>query len=92
MKLSDEKLYEEAQARVNFKRHLVFYLIINGLIWAIWYFLRARNGYYDGFWPVWSTLGWGFGVLSHYFGVYSKNQNAIEKEFNKLKKERDGLA
>lgn len=26
---SDEKLYEEAEARVGFRRHLIFYFIVN---------------------------------------------------------------
>jgi fucose permease len=82
---SDEKLYEEAEARVGFKRHLAFYLVINLASWAIWFFTRAKNGDYDGFWPAWATLGWGIGILSHYIGVYVKSNSAVEKEFQKLK-------
>lgn len=89
METPDEKLYEEAEARVGFKRHLRFYLAINILIWLMWYFLWARHGNYQGFWPVWSSLGWGIGVFSHYLGVYGRNQDAIEEEYEKLKKKRN---
>lgn len=88
IKSKDEKLYEEAEARVNFKTHARTYLIINLLIWGFWYFSRARNGHYDGYWPIYPTLGWAIGLLSHYMGVYSNNRNAVEKEYEKLKKER----
>lgn len=84
MEKTDEQLYEEAEARVGFKRHLSMYLIINIAIWAFWYFTRAIDGYYDGYWPVYTTLGWGIGVVSHYIGIY-RNDSAIEREFKKLK-------
>ena len=84
----DQELYEEAEARVNFRRHARTYVVINILIWAFWYITRARFGHYDGYWPVYSTLGWGFGLFSHYMGVYSNNKDAVEKEYKKLKRER----
>jgi len=85
---SDEKLYEEAEARVGFKRHLIFYIIINLVIWAFWYFSRAIHGHYDGYWPVYTTLGWGIGVVSHFIGIY-RNNDAVDREYQKLK-ERQG--
>lgn len=89
MKRSDEKLYEEAEARVAFKTHLRTYILINILIWAFWYFTRGVNGNYDGFWPIYATLGWGFGVVAHYLGVYGGKGNAVEREFEKLKREQE---
>lgn len=84
----DKKIYEEATERVNFKKHLRVYLAVTLLSWAIWFFTRAIKGYYDGFWPAYSSLGWGFGVLMHYWGVYKHDDSAIEKEVEKLKEER----
>lgn len=84
----DQELYQEAEARVYFRRHARTYVVINILIWAFWYITRARFGHYDGYWPVYSTLGWGFGLFSHYMGVYSNNKDAVEKEYKKLKRER----
>lgn len=81
---SDEKLYEEAEARVGFRRHLSIFIIINLAIWAFWYFTRAIDGYTDGYWPLYTTLGWGIGVVSHFIGVY-RNNDAVEKEYQKLK-------
>jgi hypothetical protein len=87
----DEKLYEEAEARVNFRTHAKTYVIVNLLIWGFWYFTRAQDGNYDGYWPIYPTLGWGFGLFSHYMGVYTNNRSAVEKEYKKLKKERGGV-
>lgn len=84
----EEKILKEAEARVSFKRHLRTYLVINVLIWAFWYVTRARFGQYDGYWPVYSSLGWGIGILSHYMSVYKNDDNAIQKEVEKIKKER----
>ena len=86
--LEDQRLYEQAEARVNFKSHARIYILINILIWAFWYVTRARLGYYDGYWPVYATLGWGFGVLSHYLGVYKDNSDAIEKEMEKIRRKK----
>lgn len=89
MKTTDDKLRKEAESRVAFKRHVKVYVFVNLLVWAIWFFARAQNGHYDGLWPIYSTIGWGFGLLSHYFGVYHrKNDFAVEQELEKLKKER----
>ncbi len=84
----EQKLYEEAEARVNFKSHARTYVIINLLIWGFWFFTRAQHGHYDGYWPIYPTLGWGFGLFSHYMAAYKDNKNAVEKEVKKIKRER----
>jgi hypothetical protein len=88
METMDHKIYEEAEARVGFRSHLKMFLLVNAGLWLLWYFLRAKDGYYDGFWPIYSTFGWGIGIISHYLGVYNKNSSAVEKEVEKLKRER----
>ena len=84
----DEKIYKEAEERIQFKQHFRTYVVINILIWIFWYFTRGVDGNYDGFWPIYPTLGWGFGLFMHYLNVYKYNPNAIEKEVEKIKKER----
>lgn len=84
----EQKLRNEAKARVGFKVHARNYFVVNITIWLGWFILRARHGQYDGFWPVYTTLGWGFGLVMHYLGVYYNSEKAINKELEKLKKER----
>jgi len=84
----EQKLRNEAKARVGFKVHARNYFVVNITIWLGWFILRARHGQYDGFWPVYTTLGWGFGLVMHYLGVYYNSEKAINKELEKLKEER----
>lgn len=84
---SDPELWQIAKRRASFKHHLGIYIIINGFLWALWFFTgneenTTRAGYP---WPVWSTFGWGIGLLFHYLGayVYSK-ENSTAKEYEKL--------
>ena len=83
----DPELWELARKRASFKSHLGIYLLINVMLWALW-FLFDR-----GFpWPLFVTGGWGIGIVSHYFETYSKPQGLTEKEYQKLlakKEERD---
>ena len=56
--LSDTQLHELARKRVDFRRHLTVYLIINATLWLIW--SVTGQGY---IWPIWPMAGWGIGVL-----------------------------
>lgn len=89
MKVTDEELRKWATERVEFKRHFRTYLIINAALWIFWYFSRARYGDHDGYWPLWVSLGWGIGIVSHYLKVYQSNSKAVEREYEKLKRKQD---
>ncbi len=81
--LDQEQLKSDAQKRVDFKRHLLIYVMVITLLWVIWVF--SGSGY---MWPVWPTSGWGIAVLFHYIGVYHPFQLlSVEKEIGKLKQE-----
>ena len=89
MEKEEDQLYKEAEARVKFKSHLRIYIAVNLLMWAFWYLFNARFGRYGNFWPIFGTLGWGFGIFTHYQRVYSNNKGAIEREIEKIKRERE---
>lgn len=77
----DKELWEMAKQRAGFKWHLVSYLLVNTFLIAIWYFGQANY-----FWPKWTLIGWGIGLLMNYLGVYhSNNLFSVEKEYHKLK-------
>ena len=81
--ITDAQLHERARKRVEFKAHLVVYLVINGALWFTWWI--TGQGY---IWPVWPLVGWGIGLLFHYIfeyrgsGIFSE-----EEEYKRLKKE-----
>ena len=82
----DPQLWQLAQRRASFKSHLTTYLLVNSFLWLIWVLTGAKShGNYIP-WPVWSTVGWGIGLASHYFSAYvSTKENSVEKEYEKLK-------
>lgn len=71
---SDEELRDLAIKRLRKKRdfaaHLVSYVVINGFLIAIWYFVAGR-GY---FWPGWVLLAWGIGVVFNAWDVYGRRE------------------
>jgi hypothetical protein len=83
----DPKLWEIAQKRASFKKNLITYLIVNAFLWGIWYFTNGRHSH-DGWpWPIWPTVGWGIGLLFHFFGAYVYPEtNSVEREYDRLKK------
>lgn len=91
MENRDEELWRIAKKRVSFKRHLASYIIVNGFLWALWYFTQGHVDLGDIEdkrvpWPIWSTLGWGIGIAFSYYGAYHDNRSDnIMKEFQKLK-------
>jgi hypothetical protein len=89
MNEKERMLWKQAKKRVEFKRHLLIYLIVNSFIWISWALTEEEN-YHTRIvpWPVWATVGWGIGLAFSYFGAYRKNEvSAVEKEYEKLKNE-----
>lgn len=83
----DPGLWHIAKRRASFKTHLATYVVVNGFLWAIWFFTGndGEIGRHNYPWPIWSTLGWGIGLLFHFIGAYiSPKENSAEKEYEKL--------
>ena len=66
-----EAKYEE---RTGLIVHLVAYLIVNLMVWAI-YLLGAG----DFPWPLFVTGGWGIGLISHMLSYYNEHGAGAEK-------------
>jgi hypothetical protein len=88
MENRDEQLWRIAKKRAGFKKNLASYIIINGFLWALWFFTEGR---YEGEdmmipWPIWCTLGWGIGVAFSYYGAYHNDKETdTMREYQKLK-------
>lgn len=81
----DPQLWKMAKARAGFKSHLYVYLFVNAGLWILWALGMAfsRGTHYP--WPIWTSMGWGIGLVSHYFGVYTVNEKKmVEREYQKL--------
>lgn len=72
----DPKLWEIAQKRASFKTNLITYLVVNAFLWILWYISDGKGLP----WPIWPTLGWGVGIVFHYFGAYVYPEANSQKE------------
>lgn len=86
---SDEELRkiakERAKEKIGFYVHLVIYLLVNGFLYAQWFWITEGTGYP---WVVPTTVGWGIGVIAHFLVVFviePKSKSFEEKEYQKLK-------
>jgi len=57
---------QRVQAKMGFYGHLTAYILVNGLLIAIYLFTTA-GGYP---WFIWPMLGWGIGLAFHFAGVF----------------------
>ena len=80
----DQKLWKLAKKRADFQRSLASYFIVNGFLWALWWF--TDNDHEGLPWPVWPMLGWGLGLIFQYLNAYGGSKDDLaEKEYQKLK-------
>ena len=96
--MSDEEVRNLAIKRVRRKRgffsHLTVYLIVNAFLWCMW--ALSTSGYGWGMhgtsfpWPIFVTVFWGIGLVSHGLGVFAFHggweQKEIDKEIAQIKK------
>jgi len=84
----DPQIWEIAQQRASFKKHLMVYVIMTAFFWLFWY-MTGGYRYNTAFpWPLWPMMGWGVGIVMHYLSafVFPKG-NTPEEEYEKLIKE-----
>lgn len=69
-----ERARKRAQEKMGFLRHLVTY-IVTMLFLAV-----VNNMTWGGYqWWLWAALGWGIGVVSHFFQVYAFKNSSLER-------------
>jgi len=86
---SDAELRRKAEKIAEKKRgfyiHILVYLFVNILLYAIW---LTTGGLGTFPWPIFVTIGWGIGVAAHIFVTFGKgidNSKMVEKEYQRLK-------
>ena len=80
--LTENQLRELAKKRVEFRAHLLVYVLVNSLLWIIWF---VSGGGYP--WPMWPLAGWGIGVMFQYlFDYRSSRFLSMDEEYKKLKR------
>ena len=88
----DTDLRSEAVRRLNKKRefnaHLVSYILINLVVWAVWATFFAVSGALFP-WPAFVTFGWGIGIAFHAWDAYGRKpitEQEILKEQARLRR------
>ncbi|HEX6580932.1 MAG TPA: 2TM domain-containing protein [Actinomycetota bacterium] len=74
---------ESLNKKLEFWTHLLAYVLINGVIVAIWAMTGA-----DFFWPAFPIAGWGIGLAFHAWDVYIERPPSEER----IRREMDRLA
>jgi hypothetical protein len=85
----DQKLWAIAKRRARFKKDMVMYVAVNVFLWVIW---LLTDGHLDrGIpWPVWPTVGWGLAMVFDYYEAFrNPKENAVEREYEKLKNQQN---
>ncbi|WP_205501451.1 2TM domain-containing protein [Rufibacter psychrotolerans] len=82
----DKSLWKLAKKRVAFRRHFAMYVLVNILVWGVWYLSKEPRMMTGGLpWPAWLTFGWGVGLAFNYYEAYYGFQDdAVEREYAKL--------
>jgi len=82
----EEKLRKLARERVEFKRHLVVYIVIIAFLGLI-NLLTSRHFP----WFLFPAGGWGIGLIFHFLSAYGPLGGAmsVEKEYQKLKNKQE---
>lgn len=62
--LSEQEIYTRERIRLGFIIHFIVFTIGIAINWTIWIIFPT-----DHIWPIWPTLGWGIGILSHYLAI-----------------------
>jgi hypothetical protein len=92
----DDELRARAEARVkareDFRIHLLVYVLVNAFLWIIW-LTTDGLGSQEVPWPAFASLGWGIGLVAHWWTVYGvddvRREAEIEKEMRRLRGDRD---
>ena len=80
--MEEKELRKTARERVEFKRHLVVYIVVIGFL-ALINLLTSRHFP----WFLFPAGGWGIGIVFHFLSAYGPlgGTVSVEKEYQKLK-------
>lgn len=80
--ITDEQIRRMAKARVEFRRHLLVYVVVNLFLVGVWWATSGPRGHY---WPIWVHLGWGLGVALNAWHAFGSGVDAVEREEARLR-------
>ena len=88
----EKSLYSKARKRVQFKIHLMIYILTNSILWLFYSFVfrpieegTIKDASFR--FVLFVSLTWGIVLIAHYLIVYKWGKSYVDKEFNRLKRD-----
>lgn len=83
---------KRVEARMGFYSDLTSYIVVNGLLMAVYLFTGPVPGYYTYPWFIWVMMAWGVGLIFHFLGVFvfgsfdspNRRQQMIQDEMARM--------
>ena len=79
-----QRVEARMEARREFFGHLSSYIAVNVMLWVIYFASDAGNP-----WPLWVTIGWGFGMFGHAWDYWTRPCWRIELSSSEPSEGRD---
>ena len=81
----DDLVLKTAKKRVGFKKHLTFYILINLLLWVVFFFIfkgKDDKTFFNSI--LFLLLIWTIVIVGHYFYAMKWNKKMLEKEIESI--------
>jgi len=77
-----QRALDRIKKKREFQAHLIAYVTVNAFLVVIWA-VTSR----DFFWPVFPILGWGIGLVFHWWDTYrgEPSEDQIQREIDRLR-------
>ncbi len=91
--LTDEQITRMAKQRAAFKMHLAAYILVNLFLIGVWFVSTGggpftfRNDSDSYYWPIWTHLGWGLGLVLHYYFAAGPGQGLQQREEARIRQQ-----
>jgi len=81
----NNKLFKLAKKRAAFKYNLLSFILVNIVIWSIWFTTFKNTSDNKWPWPLWPMLMWGIAICYTYLHTYFPKNYLAGKEYENLK-------
>ena len=82
---NNELILKTAKKRVAFKKHITFYILINLMLWVVFFFLFKGKEDKTFFYSIlFLLLIWTIVIIGHYFFAMKWNKKMLDKEIANL--------
>jgi len=86
--VNNELIVKTAKKRVCFKKHITFYILVNMLLWVVFYFIfKGKEDKTFLQTILFVSIIWTIIIMGHYFYAIKWNTKMLDKEIDNILKE-----